>query len=412
MRTVFHDRCDDMLNTIRFPASGVLALLLGLGATGAPASDHLDSPSVIADSRADIGDLYAWTSPDGRQLNLVMTIVGHTFSDRLHYTFHVDSGRRFGTTTATTTIDCRLATATEMECRAGYGDWARGDATVTLALDARFRVFAGLRDDPFFNNVRGTRAAYNTAVAALKAGAALDDAGCPSFDRATSDAILDQWRHTEGGPAKNFLAGWTPASLVVAIDLEVVAKGGPLLAVWGTTSDDRRQIDRMGRPLTGNALLGTIAPEEVSDALKERYNAATPATSAPFVGEIEKGLALYDGFDGTCGNAWLAGTRAAKHRYRKLATLLADDRLWVDSRATECTRFFAVELAHLSGDSGGARDCGGRTPAEDAVDVYRSLLANGTTRGVDDGVDRDDHAHSNVIFPFLAAPDDPAGYSK
>lgn len=390
-----------------------LAALLCFAAAAADASDHLDSPSVIADPRADIGDLYAWTSPDGRQLNLVMTIVGHTFSDKLHYTFHVDSGARFGRTTATTTIDCHLATATEMECRAGFGNYARGDASAPNALDdrERFRVFAGLRDDPFFNNVKGTRAAYNTAVAAMKAGAALDAAGCPMFDRATSLAILDQWRHTDGGPAQNFLAGWTPASIVVAIDLDVVAKGGPLLAVWATTSDAKRQFDRMGRPLTGNALLGTIAPEEVSDNLKESYNAATPATSARFVGEIEKGLALYDGFDGVCGNAWLADPKAPAHdRYRPLATLLADDRLWVDSRATECKQFFAVELETLSGDIGAAQDCGGRTPIEDAVDVYRSLLANGTTSGIDDGVDRDDHVHSTSVFPFLAAAD--AQYGK
>jgi hypothetical protein len=342
-----------------------------------------------------------------------MTIVGHTFSDRLHYTFHVDSGRRFGKTAATTTIDCQLATTTEMECRAGFGDYARGDASVPNPLDERerFRVFAGLRDDPFFNNVKGTRAAYNTAVAAMKAGAALDEAGCPLFDRATSLAILDQWRHTDGGPAQNFLAGWTPASLVVAIDLDVVAKGGPLLAVWATTSDARRQFDRMGRPLTGNALLGTIAPADISDDLKERYNAATPATAMSFVGEIEKGLALYDGFDGTCGNAWLADTKVpARDRYRPLATLLADDRLWVDSRETECTQFFAVELANLSGKTDAAHDCGGRTPVEDAIDVYRSLLANGTTSGIDDGVDRDDHEHSTSVFPFLAAAD--AEYGK
>ena len=390
-----------------------LAALLGFVAATSHASDHLDSPSVIADPRADIGDLYAWTSTDGRQLNLVMTIVGHTFSDKLHYVFHVDSGRRFGKTTATTTIDCHLATATDMECRAGYGDYARGDASVPDGLDgrARFRVFAGLRDDPFFNNVKGTRAAYNTAVAAMKAGAASDATGCPMFDRSASDAILDQWRHTDGGPAKNFLAGWTPASLVVAIDLDVVAKGGPLLAVWATTSDAKRQIDRMGRPLTGNALLGTIGPEDVSDRLKEDYNAATPATAARFVGEIEKGLALYDGSDGVCGDAWLADPKASTpDRYRPLATLLADDRLWVDSRTTECTQFFAVELANLSDDTSAAHDCGGRTPNEDAIDVYRSLLAGGKTSGIDDGVDRDDHVHSTSIFPFLAAAD--AEYGK
>jgi hypothetical protein len=60
-----------------------LAALASITAGGAAhASDHLDTPTVIADPRADIGDVYAWMSPDSRQANLVMTIVGHTFSDK------------------------------------------------------------------------------------------------------------------------------------------------------------------------------------------------------------------------------------------------------------------------------------------------------------------------------------------
>jgi hypothetical protein len=87
------------------------AALSVVGAGAVQASDHLDSPAVIADPRADIGDLYAWTSSDGRQLNLAMTIVGHTFSDKLRYVFHVDSGSRFGKTTVTTSISCRFDAA-------------------------------------------------------------------------------------------------------------------------------------------------------------------------------------------------------------------------------------------------------------------------------------------------------------
>lgn len=406
--TISHNRC--------LAAALHAITVICLGATSGHASDHLDSPSMIADPRADIGDLYAWTSADGRQLDLVMTIVGHTFSDKHDYVFHIDSGRRFGKTTATTTIACRLATATEMECRAGYGDYARGDASLPDGQEAwhsRFRVFAGLRDDPFFNNVKGTRAAYQVAIDALHRGTPSDAAGCPQLDADTSRTLLDRWRHTDGGPAQNFLAGWTPASLVVSIDLDVVAKGGPLLAVWATTSRQGRQIDRVGRPLTGNALLGTIASEDVSDALKEQYNAATPLTSRRFVAEIEKGLALYDGFDGRCGNQWLAEPKAPPaQRYRALAELLADDRLWVDSRAKTCEKFLAVELADRSGRRDMSGDCGGRTPLVDAIDVYRSLLVNGSTRGVDDGVDHDDRVHSASVFPFLAAPDAAAAYAK
>jgi hypothetical protein len=99
------------------------------------------------------------------------------------------------------------------------------------------------------------------------------------------------------------------------------------------------------------------------------------------------------------------------HRYRPLARLLADDRLWVNAASATCTQPFAVELAALGGHAEWANDCGGRTPLYDAIDVYRSLLANGTTRGIDDGVDRDEREHSTAVFPFLAAPDT-AGYTR
>ena len=78
--------------------------------------------------------------------------------------------------------------------------------------------------------------------------------------------------------------------------------------------------------------------------------------------EIEKTLGLYDGFDGKCGNQLLAGKVASAGRYRQLATLLADDRLWVNSASKVCTQFFAVELAQLTGQSALANDCGGRAP--------------------------------------------------
>jgi hypothetical protein len=385
-----------------------LALLCLAVAVQCRASDHLDSPTVIADPRTDIGDVYAWTSPDHRQLNLVMTIVGHSFSDKVAYVFHVDSGRKFGVTTESVDIVCRfvpagdslatrsVASATEADCVVGKdSDHAHGDASGTGGLQGlqhRFRVFAGLRDDPFFNNVRGTRAAYAVAAKALHG----PPAGCPSFDAATSAAILDQWRHTDGGPATNFLAGWTPSSIVISVDVGLVNKGGAMLAVWGATVGPTRQIDREGRPLTGNALLGLMGPEDVTDTLKEEYNAATPASGARFVPEIEKGVAIYDSFDGRCGNSLLG--------YRAMAELLADDRLWVNSASGVCTQLFAVELAELAGRKELRNDCGGRTPNYDSVNVYRSLLVDGTYASVDDGVHRDDHVHSTTEFPFLAAP--------
>ncbi len=378
-------------------------LLAGITTMGslrpAHASDHLDSPTVATNPRADIGDFYAWTSADGKQLNLIMTIVGQTFSNVVDYTFHVDSGKSLGATTATTTISCRFSADQRAACRVN-------------GAERPLRVFAGRRDDPFFNNVKGTRAAYQRAAAALRSGVATDAAGCASFDAATISEIQSEWRHTDGGPASDFLAAWSPASLVVSIDLDLVAKGGALLGAWATTSSDYGQLDRMGRPLTGNALLGTLAAPTASDKLKEEYNRATPQTAARFAPEIEKALGLYDSFDGQCGNQLLAGKVASAGRYRELATLLADDRLWVNSASKVCTQLFAVELAQLTGQHALANDCGGRAPTYSAANVYRSLLATGKPVGIDDGLTRDERDHSSNAFPFLAAPDADTRYKK
>lgn len=212
-----------------------LAMLIGL-AGPAHASDHLDTPTVIADPAADIGDLYAWTAADGKHLNLAMTVVAHQLSDRLQYAFHVDSAARLGETAATTTIACRFDAA-GAECWAGDADYARGDASQPAGLvgqRGRFRVFAGLRDDPFFNNVKGTRDALNTGIAAAALPAEAGDA-CPRLPDATVRDVRARWAHTAGGPAVSLLAGWTSAAIVISVDLDVVTSGGPLLAVWAGT---------------------------------------------------------------------------------------------------------------------------------------------------------------------------------
>lgn len=384
------------------------ALVGTLGACESRASDHLDSPSVIANPQADIGDLFAWTSYDARRLNLVMTIVGKSFSDRIQYTFHIDSGHKFGKTTDTTLIVCKFPKPGVTGCNVGAADSASGDASRIEGIrgrHGRFRVYAGLRDDPFFNNVKGTRAAYQVAATALHNGAPIDAAGCPGFDPATSAEIYKQWSHTDGGPATNFLAGWTSSAIVISVDLPLVTHGGKLVAVWATTSAGSKQIDRAARPLTGGALLGPLATDEISGRMKEDYNAATPQGAAQFVPEIEKSLALYDAFDGKCGNQLLsAGAAPAPQRYEKLARLLADDRLWVNTESTVCTQLFGVELASLAGHTEAAIDCGGRTPLYSAANVYRSLLVDGTTTSISDGLDRDEKRHSETEFPFLAAP--------
>jgi hypothetical protein len=165
------------------------------------------------------------------------------------------------------------------------------------------------------------------------------------------------------------------------------------------------QIERDARALTANSLVGPLAADEVSDRRKEEYNRAAPKDWPQFSSDIQLTLGLYDGFDGTCGNQWLADRGAAPAmRYRVLAKTLADDRLWVNSKSTTCTHYLAVESDALATPGPSSGDCGGRTPNYAAPDEFRSLLIRGTSSGVDDGIEHDDHVHSTSEFPFLAAP--------
>jgi len=394
--------------------AAITACILCLSFSPLRASDHLDTAAVIADPAADIADLYAWTSADGKRLNLAMTIVGKQFSDHVRYVFHIDSGRELGKTSVSVTLNCEFNALTAPTCQLGEADRARGEAGAESGLRSErglFRVFAGLRDDPFFNNVRGTRAALNVAGEAMKNGLPRDG-GCPRFDAANSAHILHEWQRTDGQPARNFLEGWKISALVIEVDLKAVNSGGTLLGVWASTEvrgitpgharqlEDGVRIDRMGRALTGNMLLATFDPA-ASDALKTRYNQAPEASWPEFAAPLAVNLANYDGFDGHCGDQWLSVQNASPAtRYDALAELLADDRLWVNSASSQCTQYLAVEFGHVGAIN---RDCGGRTPNYD-VDVFRSLLMRGEIAGLSDGVDRDDRTHSSRDFPFLAAP--------
>ena len=393
----------------RLSPTPVALIVVTALASVARASDHLDSPTTVGNPQADIADVYAWTSPESRQLNLVMTIQGHTFSDRVRYVLHVDSAKTFGQTRASTAIECRFDAAKAIRCDVGKVDSAFGDASDPAGLEGRnhrFRVFAGLRDDPFYNNVKGLLGAYGSATQAIEKHAAVDAAGCAHFDRPTAQDILAQMSHTDAGPAQNLLRDWTVSAIVISVDLSVVSPGGPLLAVWGSTSSNGKLLDRMARPFVANTLLG-VAPfssDDASGRTRQEFNEASEGTSARFIPELQKSLAFQDSLDGRCGNQILAQGDESPSRYRALASLFADDRLWVNSASSVCTQFFAVERANLAGEKSASSDCGGRTPSYDSSNVWRSLLIAGTESGITDGLHQDEHPPA-AVFPFLAPPD-------
>lgn len=177
-----------------------------------------------------------------------------------------------------------------------------------------------------------------------------------------------------------FAAACNPGNPVVS-SAPVMPAIGPLL-------------DRVGRPLVSTAMAAPFAPSDAHAAAAAVWKTGSEAERLTMLLE---NLAVFDGLDGACGNQLAAGG-AGPDRYRPLATLLLDDRLLIDTRATSCKVLLSVE-------TGVAGECGGLSPAIDEPDALLSYLVSGAAVGVTDGVDGDaDGAPSVSAFPFLLAP--------
>jgi hypothetical protein len=162
-------------------------------------------------------------------------------------------------------------------------------------------------------------------------------------------------------------------------------------------------IDRMGRAGVNTAVTDPFNLNSTTKgANQDGYNAAAvPAQwASQYATRFAGNLAVLDSLDTVCGNQLLAGPAPVAGRYNTLATVLADDQIYINSNSGTCNVYLAVE-ANAVGITN--NDCGGRTPLVDTIDRTYSVLAAGAL--LTDGVDRDaDGAHSSSTFPFLLPP--------
>jgi hypothetical protein len=208
------------------------------------AADHRDGPAATANKDADINDVFAWMDPGGQKVNLAMTFypaapTGTKPSDAVLYVFHVNSKQTFAATNPTEVrIICGFDAQQAISCWAGDTEYVTGNADNSEGITSKsgkLRVFAGLRNDPFFFNASG----FGATVGMVKAAASslsFDPAGCPQLDANTSNALVTQLkRNQNGGPASDFFAGTNTLAIVVQVDKSLVAPGGPILGVWAST---------------------------------------------------------------------------------------------------------------------------------------------------------------------------------
>ncbi len=220
-----------------------LAAILAYGGF-ARSADHLDSPATKLDGTVDINDLYAWM--DGNNFVMALTVfpvapvTGGKFSDKVQYVFHTQSTATFGMAGTDFNVICTFDTAQKIQCWAGTDEYVTGDASATTGLassDGKFKVFAGVRADPFFFNLDG----FKKAVATIQTVAPTlnyDDAGCPQITGATATTLRDQLSHDpgDGGPPQDFFKALNTLAIVVSIDKTLVNKGGKYVAAWASTN--------------------------------------------------------------------------------------------------------------------------------------------------------------------------------
>ena len=202
------------------------------------AADHADGPAASADPTSDIDDVYAWMSPDTTDVNLVMTIgrdVPGTFklSDKVQYVFHVSSRPAFGAAAASEQlVIAEFATDGKVKLWVGMDEYLEGDASSESGLETkngRVKVFTGVRNDPFYFNLKGFQDVART-VGTVASQLQFDPAGCPRLDAATAGTLV----RGLGTGADDFLR-FNAFAIVVSIDKSLLTKGGPIVSVWGST---------------------------------------------------------------------------------------------------------------------------------------------------------------------------------
>jgi len=203
------------MTTSRRTLSIAGASLLGAAIIGFLGADHADAPGSTADPAADIADVYAFHDQGADRLTLILTFAGlqmpatgqsGRYDDDVLYTINIDTN---GDETPDQMVDIRFGQNTAGVSGIRVAGLPGAPAVITGPVEtildpaAGVRVFAGLRDDPFFFDLDGFRATRQT--------------GNLSFD-STRDSF----------------AGTNLTAIVLETRLSAVASAP--FAVWSTTA--------------------------------------------------------------------------------------------------------------------------------------------------------------------------------
>ena len=131
------------------------------------AADHFDSPLTSADPIADLADTYAFINPnDAQELIIILTVnpfanTGSKFSDAVQYKVMMENmgGQSFD-------ITCSATIEQIVSCN-GPGEQQVSGIVGQTHVNNDMRLYAGLRDDPFFFDLTAFNETVSTASVAF-----------------------------------------------------------------------------------------------------------------------------------------------------------------------------------------------------------------------------------------------------
>jgi hypothetical protein len=361
-------------------------------------SDHIDGPRQIGDPSADLTDLFAFTSPENPSRTVLAANVFPTcgvdaiFSNAIDHSIVVRRAKVAGTGDATKfeTVDPEIRFSCRFDrlepgaadgkpiqrgtCTMPGGQTLRfvvGDEKGASTPDGTFRVYAGMRSDPFilaWINTNGMRKFQNLLFNDNVLSIVVE------FD---TQRVLD--------PGKGSL-------------FAVIAETLPIPAPAAFVGHPPPRMDWVGRPEQTNQRLDN-GELKGADDIRDLWNQQTPFAideklRPMFLQRLKDSLANWDMRDGR--QDWTPSALAAN------ANMFLDDFMLFDvTKPITDSSHFEIEKSTLNGRA--YQTGGGRTVDSNVIDILltwlvnhdREFLEGGTTKATKPGTKN---------FPYLAAP--------
>jgi hypothetical protein len=360
-------------------------------------SDHIDGPRQIGDPSADLTDLFAFNSPENPSRTVLAANVFPTcgvdaiFSNAINHSIVVRRAKvaglgdatKFETTEPEIRFSCRFdalergaADGKPVQrgtCTLPDGQSLRflvNDEKGASTADGAYRVFAGMRSDPFILAwifPKGLQKFQNLLFN--------DNVLCIAIEFDTERVLA---------PSRGSL-------------FAVVAETVPLPGAGSFVGSEAPRLDWVGRPEQTNMRLnnGKLKMDDIRDLWNQQTPFAIDEKVRPlFLQRLKESLAEWDMRDGK--QDWTPSALAAN------AQMFVDDFMLFDvAKPITDTSHLEIEKSTLNGQA--YQTGGGRSVDADVIDVLltwmvnrdREFLEGGTTKATKPGTKN---------FPYFAAP--------